>query len=127
MADIDAPRPRPCTGSDEGRVGHPRPDPQVPRAELISRKSPERFKLGFKTVTRPLVRHSIHVLAPDSRTDIGRAAIHLARKKPEGTMMVEFVLFLAVAIAPLAAIAVFATGGEDSPGGKKGTDSHKYD
>ena len=28
-------------------------------------------------------------------------------------MMVEFVLFLAVAIAPLAAIAVFATGGED--------------
>ena len=63
------------TGSDEGRVGHPRPDPQVPRAELNSRKSPERFKLGFKTVTRPLVRHSIHVLAPDSRTDIGRAAI----------------------------------------------------
>jgi len=47
---------------------------------------------------------------------------HLARKKPEGTMMVEFVLFLAVAIAPLAAIAVFATGG-----GKKDTDSHKYD
>ena len=34
-------------------------------------------------------------------------------------MMVEFVLFLAVAIAPLAAIAVFATGG--------GTDSNKYD
>jgi hypothetical protein len=42
-------------------------------------------------------------------------------------MMVEFVLFLAVAIAPLAAIAVFATGGEESPGGKKDTDSHKYD
>ena len=38
-------------------------------------------------------------------------------------MMVEFVLFLAVAIAPLAAIAVFATGGK----GKKDTDSHKYD
>ena len=37
-------------------------------------------------------------------------------------MMVEFVLFLAVAIAPLAAIAVFAIGG-----GKKDTDSHKYD
>jgi hypothetical protein len=37
-------------------------------------------------------------------------------------MMVEFDLFLAVAIAPLAAIAVFATGG-----GKKDTDSHKYD
>ena len=32
-------------------------------------------------------------------------------------MMVEFVLFLAVAIAPLAAIAVFATGGEDGTGG----------
>ena len=74
MADIDAPRPRPCTGSDEGRVGHPRPDPQVPRAELISRKSPERFKLGFKTVTRPLVKRSIHVLALGSRTAIGRAA-----------------------------------------------------
>ena len=29
-------------------------------------------------------------------------------------MMVEFVLFLAVAIAPLAAIAVFATGGEEA-------------
>ena len=29
-------------------------------------------------------------------------------------MMVEFVLFLAVAIAPLVAIAVFATGGEKS-------------
>jgi hypothetical protein len=42
-------------------------------------------------------------------------------------MMVEFVLFLAVAIAPLAAIAVFATGGEDSSGGKKDTDSYKYD
>ena len=42
-------------------------------------------------------------------------------------MMVEFVLFLAVAIAPLAAIAVFATGGEDGTGGKKDTDSHKYD
>ena len=46
----------------------------------------------------------------------------LARKKPEGNMMVEFVLFLAVAIAPLAAIAAFATGG-----GKKDPDSHKYD
>ena len=42
-------------------------------------------------------------------------------------MMVEFVLFLAVAIAPLAAIAVFTTGGEESPGGKKNTDSYKYD
>jgi hypothetical protein len=42
-------------------------------------------------------------------------------------MMVEFVLFLAVAIAPLAAIAVFATGGEDGTGGKMDTDSHKYD
>ena len=42
-------------------------------------------------------------------------------------MMVEFVLFLAVAIAPLVANAVFATGGEDSPGGKKDTDIHKYD
>ena len=41
-------------------------------------------------------------------------------------MMVEFVL-LAVAIAPLVANAVFATGGEDSPGGKKDTDSYKYD
>jgi hypothetical protein len=41
-------------------------------------------------------------------------------------MMVEFVLFLAVAIAPLAAVAVFATGG-DGPGGKTDTDSHKYD
>jgi hypothetical protein len=37
-------------------------------------------------------------------------------------MMVEFVLFLAVALAPLAAIAAFATGG-----GKKDPDSHKYD
>ena len=42
-------------------------------------------------------------------------------------MMVEFVLFLAVAIAPLAAVAVFATGGEEGPGGKTVTDSHKYD
>ena len=92
-----------------------------PRAALISRKSPKRFKLGFKTVTRPLVRHSSHVLAPGSRTAAVRLR-RLARKKPEGNMMVEFVLFLAVAIAPLAAIAVFATGG-----GKKDTDSHKYD
>jgi hypothetical protein len=97
-----------------------------PRAALISRKSPKRFKLGFKTVTRPLVRHSSHVLAPGSRTAAVRLR-RLARKKPGGNMMVEFVLFLAVAIAPLAAIAVFATGGEDSPGGKKDTDSHKYD
>ena len=92
-----------------------------PRAALISRKSPKRFKLGFKTVTRPLVRDSSHVLAPGSRTAAVRLR-RLARKKPEGNMMVEFVLFLAVAIAPLAAIAVFATGG-----GKKDTDSHKYD
>ena len=43
-------------------------------------------------------------------------------------MMVEFfVLFLAVAIAPLAAVAVFATGGEDGLGGKTDTDSRKYD
>ena len=46
----------------------------LPRAALISRKSPKRFKLGFKTVTRPLVRHSSHVLASCSRTAIGRAA-----------------------------------------------------
>jgi hypothetical protein len=92
-----------------------------PRAALISRKSPKRFKLGFKTVTRPLVRDSSHVLAPGSRTAAVRLR-RLARKKPGGNMMVEFVLFLAVAIAPLAAIAVFATGG-----GKKDTDSHKYD
>ena len=38
-------------------------------------------------------------------------------------MMVEFVLFLAVALAPLAAIAAFATGG----GRQKDPDSHKYD
>jgi hypothetical protein len=42
-------------------------------------------------------------------------------------MMVELVLFLAVAIAPLAAIAVFAIGDEDGSGGKTDTDSHKYD
>jgi hypothetical protein len=41
--------------------------------------------------------------------------------------MVELVLFLAVAIAPLAAIAVFGTGGEDGTGGENDTDSHKYD
>ena len=47
-----------------------------PRAALISRKSPKRFKLGFKTVTRPLVRHSSHVLA---RAAAQRSAVRLRR------------------------------------------------
>ena len=47
------------------------------RAALtISRKSPEKFKLGFKQIIRPLVIYG-HVLAPAQRS-----ALRLAANKP---------------------------------------------
>ena len=47
------------------------------RAALtISRKSPEKFKLGFKQIIRPLVKYG-HVLAPAQRS-----ALRLAANKP---------------------------------------------
>jgi hypothetical protein len=49
------------------------------RAALtISRKSPEKIKLGFKQIIRPLVKYG-HVLAPAQRSALRLAANKLTR------------------------------------------------
>lgn len=71
-----------------------------------SRKSPQRFTLGSKPFIRPLVKHP-PVL-------VGQRC-----KNQRRALMMTFVLFLAVAIAPLTIASLFATGTENETDGCK--------